>query len=165
MLDNTLNRTERRKQHTRQRIKQAALTLLNQHGYDTLAVHTIMDYADLGRGTFYTHFQDKDALIQEILHDSFKHYREEIEADIPDCPCGTDNARCLWLRIFKRAYEHSHLYRIVLQTNNAAAVRQWVQTYLSGVIADHLDVLLDVRKAEISPDYAVQFLMDYCKQG
>lgn len=57
------NRFQRRKQRTRNALKQAAMDLLLAYGYDNLTVQAITDRADFARGTFYVHFADKDDIV------------------------------------------------------------------------------------------------------
>lgn len=61
------NRAERRKQQTRAAIKQAAFDLLREMGYQKLSVRAITERADVGYGTFYIHFSDKDDVVWEVV--------------------------------------------------------------------------------------------------
>ncbi|MCA0454178.1 MAG: TetR/AcrR family transcriptional regulator [Chloroflexi bacterium] len=63
-----LNRSERRKQHTRQQLLEAAANLLNEVGYSRLTVKSITDRADVGYGTFYLHFADVDEIVWAVIH-------------------------------------------------------------------------------------------------
>jgi hypothetical protein len=61
------NRSDRRVTRTRENIKGALLTLLSIKKYSEITIHDIADYADCNRVTFYAHFQDKDALLDELI--------------------------------------------------------------------------------------------------
>ena len=63
MNTSPVNRFERRKQRTRDQLKQAAIGLILEKGYDAVQVQDITDRADLGRGTFYIHFADKEDVV------------------------------------------------------------------------------------------------------
>jgi AcrR family transcriptional regulator len=68
MVDTVLhNRAERRKQQTRTAIKQAAFDLLGEVGYQKLSIRAITERADIGYGTFYGHFSDKDDVVWEVV--------------------------------------------------------------------------------------------------
>jgi AcrR family transcriptional regulator len=47
------------------------MSLISEKAYDAIVVKEILDRANIGRTTFYTHFRDKDELlassIQEML--------------------------------------------------------------------------------------------------
>ena len=55
---------DRRVKKSRAAIYQAFLTLLNQKSYESLTVQEIIDLADVGRSTFYAHFETKEALLE-----------------------------------------------------------------------------------------------------
>ncbi|MGW6425527.1 TetR/AcrR family transcriptional regulator [Nocardia sp. NPDC055053] len=58
-------RRERTKQRTRARIYEAAIALFVEKGYDKTTIDDIIGRADVGRGTFFNHFQRKEDLITE----------------------------------------------------------------------------------------------------
>ena len=64
---------DRRVKKSRTAIYQAFLTLLNQKSYESLTVQEIIDLADVGRSTFYAHFETKEALLEEMCQDLFQH--------------------------------------------------------------------------------------------
>ena len=62
---------DRRIQKTVKLLREALVSLMHEKSYDAIAVKEILDRANVGRSTFYTHFRDKDELlacgIQELL--------------------------------------------------------------------------------------------------
>jgi AcrR family transcriptional regulator len=67
------NRPDRRKQKSRQAILSAFRTLLTQKRYSDITVQEIIDLADVGRSTFYAHFETKDTLLAELCADISAH--------------------------------------------------------------------------------------------
>jgi AcrR family transcriptional regulator len=43
--------------------------LIREKSYDSISVKEILDRADVGRSTFYTHYRDKDELLVSAIHD------------------------------------------------------------------------------------------------
>jgi AcrR family transcriptional regulator len=82
----TVNRAERRKQQTRAALQQAAADLLVERGYQNLTLQAITDRADVGYGTFYLHFKDKDDIVWTVLQSVFKRWESEMEAALATVP-------------------------------------------------------------------------------
>ena len=61
-----ISRVERRKQDTRQRIAHAALELFAKQGIDATTIAEISEAADIGKGTFFTYFPTKEAVLADI---------------------------------------------------------------------------------------------------
>lgn len=77
---------DRRQKKTRQAIIDAFVKLLTKTSYEKVSVKDIIDAADVGRSTFYSHFETKDDLARQICFELFEHIFSPV---IP--PCSTHN--------------------------------------------------------------------------
>lgn len=79
---------DRRQKKTRLSIIKAFRNLLERKRYDHITVQEIIDEADVGRSTFYSHFETKDLLLQALCNELFYHIFEN-----DPCPyVGKDHA-------------------------------------------------------------------------
>lgn len=67
---------DRRITKTRKAIYNAFLQLLNQKDYEAITVQEIIDLADVGRSTFYSHYESKELLLDELCQKLFHHLFE-----------------------------------------------------------------------------------------
>src|SRR3990170_2749326 len=61
------NIPDRRVQKTRKLLQDSLIALVSEKGYESVTIQEILDRANVGRSTFYAHFQDKDQLLHSIL--------------------------------------------------------------------------------------------------
>ena len=69
------NLNDRRVQKTRQILQKAIVDLMAEKSFDSIKVQDILDKANVGRSTFYAHYQDKG----ELLHSCFEELQKIFE--------------------------------------------------------------------------------------
>jgi AcrR family transcriptional regulator len=74
------DRHARRRQQTRTKLIQAAKTLFARQGVDNTRINEITDEADVGFGSFYNHFESKDAIVEAVLADTVASQGAAIDA-------------------------------------------------------------------------------------
>ncbi|MFQ5580340.1 MAG: TetR/AcrR family transcriptional regulator [Nitrospiria bacterium] len=82
-----LTRTERRKEKTRGVLMSVALDLFYEKGIYWTTVENMTERADVGKGTFYQHFETKEAILFELFRNGLDallaHTEEAIQAALP----------------------------------------------------------------------------------
>jgi AcrR family transcriptional regulator len=63
----TVGRVQKRQLRTRTRLLQAAYELMSEQGVDDTTIQQITTQADVGFGTFYSYFDSKDAIAEQVL--------------------------------------------------------------------------------------------------
>jgi AcrR family transcriptional regulator len=66
----TKDRQARRRQATRSKLVDAAKALFARQGVDNTRIQEVTDAADVGFGSFYNHFESKDAIVEAVLEET-----------------------------------------------------------------------------------------------
>lgn len=154
----TNNRFERRKQRTRDQLKVAAMELILEKGYDEVTVQDITDRADLGRGTFYVHFNDKEDIVWQAVRESF----DAIQADLVQRYAGESSPRLeylTWIRMFESAAEERTLFLVMLGGKGSAVLTERIQDYLAQVVVQGMDDGRFYPTIDAPPMVAAQFVV------
>jgi AcrR family transcriptional regulator len=72
-----VNQDDPRVLRTRQVIREAFRALLQTKGFDTITIKDIAQRATINRATFYSHYVDKYALLDEIVAQAFENMLSE----------------------------------------------------------------------------------------
>ncbi|MGV2291902.1 TetR/AcrR family transcriptional regulator [Trinickia sp. YCB016] len=80
-------RGARRKRETRARLLDAALRLMAEKGMEGVAINEITEAADVGFGSFYNHFESKEAIYSTLVDNVFEEFADMLDrlsGGIPD---------------------------------------------------------------------------------
>jgi AcrR family transcriptional regulator len=88
-----MNEADPRVKRTRKLIVDAFFALMGEKGFHALSVQDIAERATVNRATFYTHFEDKYALMDWVLRDQFREALTERLGSAPQF--SLDNLRLL----------------------------------------------------------------------
>src|SRR5512141_1969972 len=105
---------DRRIQRTQQLLREALIALILEKGYDAITIQDILDWANMGRSTFYAHYRDKEDLLlsgfQGLFEAFQKEYRQTSSADTSPSQAGKD----LSLFFFRHAGSHRDLFKAMI---------------------------------------------------
>lgn len=85
---------------TKNNLFETALALFLEHGYDTVTIDDITSHAGVGKGTFYTHFETKEA----VLVEQFKKIDDHYDAVLAQYPKETPGSELLLALVDAMAY-------------------------------------------------------------
>lgn len=149
---------DRRVQKTQALLREALVALIREKNYDSIAVKEILDRANVGRSTFYTHFRDKDELLVSGIHEMLRSVRPTA-ARSP----AKSYERLVWfsLPIFEYHDRHRHAGEAKMGPKGRAVMHEHLRKVLAELIAD--DARKDLRgrgktTRRIPPDLLVPYL-------
>lgn len=79
-----MNKPDRRIEKTRKAIFGAFSDLMQERKYSDISVQQIIDRANVGRTTFYTHFPTKDSLLIESINSIFESFHHKTTDNLKD---------------------------------------------------------------------------------
>ncbi len=74
------SRSQKRAKRTRKKLKKAALDVFSEKSIDATTVEEITEKADVGKGTLYQHFEDKEEIVITLVEDALEHLIEHIRS-------------------------------------------------------------------------------------
>ncbi|MEV5610670.1 TetR/AcrR family transcriptional regulator [Streptomyces sp. NPDC052225] len=117
---------DRRVRRTRRLLRDALVSLVLERGYAAVTVEDITERADLGRATFYSHYTDKDDLLDRVVTDLLDELAERLRPLVPASEVGFTGKPAL--EIFRHAAEERDVYRMILRgEGDGRALRQFTQ--------------------------------------
>lgn len=148
---------DRRVKRTRLMLRQALLSLIEERGYDSLSIQDITDRANVGRATFYVHYQDKEQLLLDCIDDVTEqlniHFQTISAHDI------FIKRRTVSVVLFRHVFEHASLYRALLSERGAALVTYRLQRDMAARLQQHLpESFQSLATVELPSD----LLTEYC---
>lgn len=149
---------DRRIQKTQKLLREALFSLIHEKNYDSIVVKDILDRANVGRSTFYTHFGDKDELLVSGMHDMLRSVQV---MELP--PSAKPYEQIIWfsLPVFEQINQHRHASGARIGIRGRAIIHEHLQKILAELIADDVKKNFQNRRKTtppISSDIFVQYV-------
>lgn len=123
---------DRRQRKTRNAIFTAFIELLENKNYNKISVGDIIERADIGRATFYAHFETKDYLLKELCEELFEHILNNDKAY--NCSFGGGS---VFLHLLKHLQENNNVLGLLSSENNEIFLRYFKSNLKKMVIAEY----------------------------
>ena len=131
-------KTDRRSQRTQRAIHEALMALMQEKRYDDITVQDIIDRADVGRSTFYAHYQDKE----DLMTSGLMHLMQVLSEMVAE-PGPTGEPRLLPTReLFEHVQEHHNLFKSLVRGKGLELFFEKGQDYWSRKLAADLQARL-----------------------
>lgn len=151
---------DRRQQKTRDAIFEAFSSLLSTKRYSKITIQEIIDKANIGRSTFYAHFETKDDLLKEMCTELFEHIfskRLDIEKT-HDFSLVKQDTQSMITHILYHLKDNKRNIIGILKSESSEIFLYHFRQYLNELIT--LAMLKDVEKekAEIPHDFLIEHI-------
>lgn len=112
--------TDRRVQRTRLALRDALISLLHERSWDDINIQILCERADIGRSTFYIHFQNKE----ELLVSGFKDLQIFLRARAGPFQQGASDSLPFLRGLIEHVYEHRTLFRVIIGRGSGHVVQK-----------------------------------------
>jgi AcrR family transcriptional regulator len=144
-------RPDRRPERTRRSLRSALIVLMTEKPYESITVEEIINSADVGRSTFYTHYRDKDAL----LMDNLAGLRSILEQPALAEPATRRRVVRFSLPLFRHVHDEQHLARALFGNAGGGGVLRQVEHLLADVVRGELADLFGADPPARVPEGAI----------
>ncbi len=149
---------DRRIQKTEALLREALAALIREKSYDDIVVKEILDRANVGRSTFYTHFRDKDELLLSGIQDMLRSARPAGGGRVPAKPC--DGIVWFSLPILEHIEKHRHTGGATMGPRGRRAMHEHLQHAITELIEDEVRTALRRSRTagHASPELLVRWI-------
>ncbi len=144
------HKEDRRVQRTRQLLRGALLSLIRERGFEALSVQDIIDRANVGRATFYAHFENKQDLLVSGFEELRASLRERQRRALSREAGMEERVLAFSQEMFTHADEYRDLFRAMAGKRSGAMVQSLVHKLLLDLVRE--DVKAVMRRGTASPD-------------
>lgn len=152
---------DRRSQRTRKLIFEAFEELISEKQFSKITVQDIIYKADIGRTTFYTHFETKDELLCESSKKIINHvFEEEIDFTSQNIDCKLNIFRYYILHVMSHFKDNKRIISSMLKYEDTGFFINAFKDYISKSFFDVIELKLDdLNTSEIDRNFVVNHII------
>ncbi len=151
---------DRRQKRTRAAVFSAFSELLSEKSYSRVTVQEIIDRADIGRTTFYAHFETKDDLLKALCGELFDHIiRSAMDCTHTHGLC-TDGSvpESIFCHLLQHLQENDYNILGLLSGESSEMFLRYFKDSLNGLIRTQYIPLRRQRNTMVPQDFLVNHI-------
>lgn len=145
---------DRRIQKTRNAIFTAFTTLLARKSYDKITIRDLIEEANVGRSTFYAHFETKDDLLNAMCVDLFDHiFATDLKAEEShDFSDSQGNAKIMLTHILYHLLEDAPRLRKIFACESSGLFWQYFRRPFTALVSAYLLPMANQKALQLPQD-------------
>ena len=148
---------DRRQRKTREAIFRAFTELLSEKDYAQITVGEITELADVGRATFYSHFETKDFLLKELCEELFCHIFDSMNGEknkhrhIFEC----DAPASAFLHLFQHLQKNDNNILGLLSCPNNELFLRYFKAEFCTLIENQIDLFISEKNKNLPESFII----------
>jgi AcrR family transcriptional regulator len=146
---------DRRVQRTQQLLQTALIALIQEKGYEALSVQDIIDRANVGRATFYAHFDNKEDLLVSRLEGLRVSLQAHQRQALAQATRAEDRVFAYSREMFVHVNEHRTVFRSMVGKRSGAVIQHLFHKMLVDLVREDVKALLPQKAGGATPHEAI----------
>jgi AcrR family transcriptional regulator len=146
---------DRRIQRTHNVLHQALISLMIEKGYEVITVQDIIDRANVGRSTFYTHYTGKQDLLLRGLKNLSRNLLEHQRVALGKKGSFRDRGFGFSLAFFEHVHSHRPVYHAIVGRQSGTVVFSELRSMLADLVRNELKTISPHERMSDLPRNAV----------
>jgi AcrR family transcriptional regulator len=135
-------KVDRRVQRTQQLLRGALLSLIKERGFEGLTVQDVIDRANVGRATFYAHFDNKEDLLLSGFEGLRASLKERQRQALSRGGSLDERVLAFSQEVFAHVNEHRDVFQAMVGKQSGAMVQQVLHKILLDLVRDDVKAML-----------------------
>lgn len=151
---------DRRQQKTRDAIFDAFSSLLSTKRYSKITIQEIIDKANIGRSTFYSHFETKDDLLKEMCTELFEHiFSKSLDMEMThDFSLAAKDTQSMITHILYHLKDNKKNMIGILKSESGDLFLSYFKQYLNEMITSSMLKGVEQEKSKVPYDFLIEHI-------
>jgi AcrR family transcriptional regulator len=128
-MKTSFEQADLRVRRTHKLLWEALMAELSERAFEMITVKDICERAMVHRTTFYKHYEDKYALLEQGMRQMYDALVAEVE-HLPPSAFSADHPPPYFVRVFEHVAEHQHFYKLMLCGEGIGRFQKLVKEYI-----------------------------------
>ncbi|WP_019394497.1 TetR/AcrR family transcriptional regulator [Priestia filamentosa] len=147
------SKVDPRIRRTSKYLRKALVELLKEKDVGAITIQEITERADLTRGTFYLHYQDKQDFLFQSMHEMLENLIEEVKAP------KEENQQISFVRLFEFIHDHADYFKVMLSDRGIPQFRSYMTKIVQNKVYGKL--ISSIGEAEEELEIPKDILISY----
>lgn len=151
---------DRRIARSKVALRDALLTLMSEKSFSAITITEIVERANYNRGTFYTHYENKEGLLDEVISELIDELIESFRAPYGDLDVfRVDELTANSVKIFEHIHERAAVYTVLFQSDVLPVIKEKMFGAIKRLSSEELEQETESINRELMMVYSIHALM------